>query len=335
MLRAVFLFLLFCLSLVATPQAPAGLPPIDWPKDNPYSPQKVELGRLLYFDKRLSADGTVACATCHDPAKAFTDSRPLAVGIEERTGTRHAPTVINAAYNGLQFWDGRASTLEEQAEGPIANPNEMALAKDPREAHKVCVQKLRRIPGYRALFKQVFGTEEFTIDQIAMAIASFERTILSGDAPYDRYMEGDKYALSPSQVAGMKLFMGKANCSVCHTPPLFTNNEFSNIGVGMKSKDPDLGRFLITGKEKDKGAFKVPSLREISRTGPYMHNGGFDTLDLVIYYYNIGGYKNPWLDPRMKPLNLTDEEQKELVDFLYALSGEGWQDVKPPTRFPQ
>lgn len=335
MLRMICLFLLFCWKLVAVPPTPEGLPPVQWPKDNPYSAEKVELGRLLYFDKRLSANGTVACASCHDPAKAFTDSHPLAVGIDEKVGTRHAPTVINSAYNGLQFWDGRAATLEEQAEGPIANPNEMALLHNPTEAHKVCVERLRKIPGYRALFKKVFGTEDFTLEQVTMAIASFERTILSGDAPYDRYIAGDKYAMTPSQVAGMKLFFGKANCAVCHKPPTFTDNSFSNIGVGMKTKDPDLGRFLITGKESDKGAFKVPSLREVSRTGPYMHNGGFPTLELVIYYYNIGGYKNPWLDPRLKPLNLTDEEQRELVDFLYALSGEGWQDVKPPKKFPE
>lgn len=335
MLRTICLFLFFALALQAVPPVPEGLPLVPWPKDNPYSAEKVELGRLLYFDKRLSANGTIACASCHDPAKAFTDSRVLAVGIDNKQGTRHAPTIINSAYNGLQFWDGRASTLEDQAEGPLANPNEMALSQDPQEAHKVCVANLRKIAGYRALFKKVFGTDAFTIKQVSMAIAAFERTILSGDSPYDRYEAGDKYALSPSQVAGMKLFFGKANCSVCHTPPNFTDEGFANIGVGMKAKDPDLGRYYVTGLEKDKGAFKVPSLREVSRTGPYMHNGGFDSLELVIHYYNIGGYKNPWLDPRMKPLNLTKEEQADLVDFLYALSGEGWQDVSPPKKFPE
>ena len=334
--KILFLFLTsFLLWANQPPPPPEGLPPVPWPADNPYSAEKVELGRLLYFDKRLSANGTVACATCHNPALAFGDDRPVAVGIDGKKGTRNAPTVINSAYNGLQFWDGRAATLEEQAEGPIANPNEMADTTSPKEAHKICVERLKQIAGYRDLFKQVFGTENFTIKEVTMAIASFERTILSGDSPYDRYEAGDKYALSPSQVAGMKLFFGKAHCSICHTPPNFTDNGFANIGVGMKSKNPDLGRYLITGREADKGAFKVPTLREVSRSGPYMHNGGFDSLELVVYYYNIGGYKNPWLDPRMQPLDLTEEEQRQLVDFLYALSGEGWQDVKPPTQFPQ
>ncbi len=335
MLRTVFLFLFFSISLCADPVVPAGLPPVVWPKDNPYCAEKAELGRLLYFDKRLSANGTIACASCHDPSKAFTDSQPLAIGIEDKKGTRHAPSIINSAYNGLQFWDGRAATLEEQAEGPIANPNEMASSLDPKEAHRVCVAKLRQIPGYRALFKKVFGTEDFTIEQVSMAIATFERTILSGDSPYDRYIAGDQYALSPSQVQGMNLFFGKANCSVCHKPPNFTDNGFANIGVGMKAKEPDLGRYYITGVEKDKGAFKVPSLREVSRTGPYMHNGGFNSLGLVMHYYNIGGAKNPWLDSRMQPLNLSEDEQKQIVDFLYSLSGEGWQDVKPPQKFPE
>ncbi len=328
------MLLLLLVSLFAAPPVPEGLPPVQWPADNPYTPEKVELGRLLYFDKRLSADGTVACATCHDPSKAFTDSRVVAQGIDGQEGTRHAPTVINSAYGDEQFWDGRAATLEDQALGPIANPKEMADTHDPKKAHDVCVEKLRQIAGYRELFKQVFGTEEFTIREVVMAIATFERTILSGDSPFDRYMAGDKYALSPEQVQGMELFFGKARCNFCHSLPNFTDNSFSNIGVGMKTDQPDLGRYLITGREEDKGAFKVPGLREISRTGPYMHNGGFPNLELVVYYYNIGGYKNPWLDKRLKPLGLTAEEQEELVDFLYSLSGEGWQDVKPPTQFP-
>src|SRR5262245_56580357 len=192
------------------PKPPLGLPPIIWPEENPYTPEKRELGWLLYFDTRLSSDKSVACATCHSPAKAFTDGASVSTGIKGQKGGRSAPTVINRAYSLAQFWDGRAATLEDQAKGPLANPIEMTHDADAAAAHKTCVERLKAIPGYVQRFEQVFGVKDFTIDHVAMAIATFERTVLSGNAPYDRYIAGDKKALTEPQVRGMHVFFQKA-----------------------------------------------------------------------------------------------------------------------------
>lgn len=316
------------------PKAPLGLPPIFWPSDNPYSKEKAELGKLLYYDKRLSSDQSVSCASCHAPEMAFTDGQPVSKGIGGQRGGRSAPTVINRAYSTLQFWDGRAATLEEQAKGPIANPIEMTAHKDAAEAHKACVDCLKGIPGYVQRFKKAFGTEDFNIDHVAKAIATYERTILSGNAPYDRYKAGDKSAMTEAQVRGMNVFFNKAACDSCHLGFNFTDGSFVNIGIGMDKPSPDLGRFMVTKKEEDKGAFKTPTLREIEHTAPYMHDGSLKTLEEVVEHYNKGGIKNPYLDQRMKPLNLTEQDKKDLVAFLKALSGEGWQQ-KPPTEFPK
>ena len=317
------------------PKPPLGLPAIEWPKDNPYSPAKAQLGRLLYFDTRLSSDDTVSCATCHDPSMAFTDNAPVSTGIGGQKGGRSAPTVINRAYSTLQFWDGRAATLEEQAIGPIANPVEMTNIKDPDKAHAAIVAKLKKIPGYVRRFKKVFGTEDFTIEHVGKAIATFERTVLSGNSPYDRYKAGDKSALSAAQIRGLKLFEGKAKCAECHSGFNFTDESFVNIGIGMDKPNPDLGRYVVTKEEEDKGAFKVPTLREIEHTAPYMHDGSLKTLEEVIEYYDRGGTKNPYLDERITPLNLTEQEKKDLVEFMKALSGEGWQHIKAPKKFPK
>src|SRR5258706_6512018 len=182
---------------------PLGLLPIVWPKDNPYSPEKAELGRLLFFDKRLSADGSLSCASCRVPQHAFAEPSEVSTGIRGQKGTRNAPTVLNRAYSLAQFWDGRASTLEEQAKGPIANPIEMG------NTHETCVNNLNGVPGYRAFFAKAFGSEDITIDHVAKAVATFERTLLSGNSPYDRYQEGDKKALTPAQLRGMKIFVNK------------------------------------------------------------------------------------------------------------------------------
>jgi cytochrome c peroxidase len=310
-------------------RVPLGLLPIQWPADNPYSQAKSDLGKILYFDKRLSADSSVSCAACHHPKFAFADGQPVSTGIKGQKGGRSAPTVFNRAYSLAQFWDGRAATLEDQAKGPMANPIEMGFT------HEALVGRLREIPGYRAKFREVFGTEDFTIDHVAKAIATFERTVLSGNSPYDRWKAGDKKALTPAQVRGHALFTGKARCDSCHEGINFTANAYHNLGIGTDKPQPDEGRYIVTKNPADWGAFKTPTLREIARTGPYMHDGSLKTLAEVVDFYDKGGLKNKNLDSSLKVLKLTDAEKKDLIAFLEALSGEGWQDITEPTEFPQ
>jgi cytochrome c peroxidase len=317
------------------PDAPLGLPPVYWPEDNQYSAEKWELGYLLYFDKRLSSDGTVACASCHSPNYGYTDGAAVSTGMGGQKGGRSAPTVINRAYSLFQFWDGRAPTLEAQAKGPIANPIEMTNQKSESAAHSAIVSRLASVPGYVERFKEVFGTENPSIDHVAHAIATFERTVLSGNAPYDRYKAGDKTAMTDSQVRGMDVFFKKAACDSCHLGFNFTEGSYANIGIGMDKPAPDLGRYVVSGREEDKGAFKTPTLREIEHSGPYMHDGRFKTLEEVVEHYDKGGIKNPQLDSRIKPLKLSAPDKADLVSFLKALSGEGWQHIKPPDTFPE
>lgn len=317
------------------PKSPLGIPPVPWPSDNPYTKEKADLGWLLYYDKRLSSDQSVSCASCHAPEAGFTDGKPVSTGIKGQTGGRSAPTVINRAFSTLQFWDGRAVSLEDQAKGPLANSIEMTLEKDAAAAHKACVACLKGIPGYVQRFKKVFGTEDFDIDHVAKAIATFERTVLSGNAPYDRYENGDKKAMTPEQVRGMDVFFNKAKCDSCHIGFNFTDGSFENIGIGMDKVSPDLGRYMVTRREDEKGAFKTPTLREIEHTAPYMHDGSLKTLEEVVEHYNKGGIKNPWLDERLKPLNLTKQDKSDLVAFMKALSGEGWRQLGPPKAFPK
>jgi cytochrome c peroxidase len=312
------------------PKVPAGLIPIHWPKDNPYSAEKAELGWLLYFDKRLSADSTISCATCHDPKFAYTDGEKFSKGIRGQLGGRSAPTVINRAFSEAQFWDGRAKSLEEQAIGPIANPLEMG------HTHEACAAGIAAIPGYKKRFRTVFGSGTISIDHIAKAIATFERTVLSGNSPYDKFEAGDTKALSESQQRGMKVFFSNnARCDSCHEGVNFTNGKYANIGIGMDKPTPDLGRFIVTKKEEDKGAFKTPTLREIAKTAPYMHDGSLKTLEDVVEHYNKGGIKNPWLNQDVRELKLSDQDKKDLVAFLKALSGEGWQQIQPPKELPK
>jgi cytochrome c peroxidase len=308
---------------------PLGLISVPWPPDNPFSQAKWELGRSLYFDPRISADNSVSCATCHSPQFAFADAQPHSAGVRGQRGNRNAPTVINRAYSPGQFWDGRAATLEEQAIGPMENPVEMG------HSHQGVVGKLKEIPGYRALFKTAFGSEEIHIDGVAKAIATFERTVLSGNSPYDRFKAGDKKAMTPAQIRGMKLFFNKAKCDQCHDGINFTTDKFHNIGVGMDQPDPDPGRYTVTKNHKDWGAFKTPTLREVASTPPYMHDGSLATLEEVVEFYNKGGIPNKNLDERIRPLHLNAQQMKDLVDFLKALSGEGWQHLGPPDKFPQ
>jgi cytochrome c peroxidase len=309
-------------------RVPLGLLPIQWPADNPYSRAKSDLGKLLYFDKRLSADGSVACATCHHPKFAFTDGAAVSTGIKGQKGGRSAPTVLNRAYSLAQFWDGRAPTLEEQAKGPMANPIEMG------HTHDAVVKRLNGIPGYAPLFKAAFGTEKFDIDHVAKAIATFERTVLSGNSPYDQWKAGNKKAMTPEQVRGMNLYFGKAKCDACHEGINFTSNSYHNLGIGTDKPEPDAGRYIVTKNPDDWGAFKTPTLREIANTAPYMHDGRFQTLQEVIDFYDKGGIPNKNLSKTLKPLKLTDDEKRDLVVFLNALSGEGWK-IPEPTVFPQ
>lgn len=300
------------------------------PKDNPLTKEKIALGKLLFFDKRLSANNTIACASCHMPALAFTDGQPVSTGIHRQQGGRSAPTAINRAFSSLQFWDGRAATLEAQSVGPFVNPVEHGFAD-----HDALVAKVKTIAGYHPLFKRAFGPGPITLDLIGKAIASFQRTLLSGNSDYDRFGSGDdEQALSANAQNGFRVFLGKGQCLRCHFGFNFTDEQFHNLGVGWDHDHVDVGRYAVTKNPQDLGAFKTPTLREIARTAPYMHDGRFATLRQVIDFYDQGGIPNPHLDSRIKPLELTEQEKEDLVEFLHALNGEGWT-VTPPTEFPK
>ncbi len=305
-------------------KVPAGLPPVPFPADNPPTAEKIALGKQLYFDKRLSRDNTISCASCHDPGKGYSNGDQFATGFKGQKGGRNSPTVINAAYNTFQFWDGRAGSLEEQALGPIANPIEMNLTL------KEAVDRINKIPGYKSQFQKVFGSDA-TEENIAKAIASYERTVLCGDAPYDRFKAGDKKALSPAAERGRVLFFGRAACSSCHSGPNFTDNAFHNIGVGMDAKQPDEGRKAISNLGGDTGSFKTPTLRDIAKSGPYMHDGSLKTLKEVVEHYNKGGVPNEFLDEEIFKLNLTPQEVDDLVTFMKeGLTSSSYPDHKMP-----
>ena len=299
---------------------PAGLAAVPHPADNAPSEDKIALGKQLYFDPRLSADDTISCASCHDPKKGWSNSEQFATGVGGKKGGRNAPTIMNSAYYTFQFWDGRAKTLEDQALGPIANPIEMNMPVE-----KV-VEKLNGIPGYKDQFQKVFATD-VTADGLAKAIAAFERTILSGDAPYDKFKAGDTTALTAEAQRGLKLFFGKANCSACHGGPNFSDNAFHNIGY----ESTDVGRFAISKLVGDTGAMKTPTLRDIAKSGPYFHLGEIKSLEEVVAHYNKGGNNNPHQDEEIYPLKLTDAEMADLVTFLKeGLSSTAYPHVDPP-----
>jgi len=313
---------------------PLGLPPVPIPADNPPTAETIALGRRLYYDPALSVDGTVSCATCHRPAMGFTDDKPVSNGVQNKTGTRSAPTVINSAYNQLQFWDGRAPSLEKQAEGPMANPVEMAHTLPGVVAH------LRKDSSYRAQFKQAWGSEQITIEMVTKSIASFERTVLSGNSPFDRfYYGGDKKALSASAQRGLKVFQDpkRGNCAVCHTIDKkyakFCDNKFHNIGIGadLRGEFADTGRYSQTKLDADMGGFKTPTLRNIAQTAPYMHDGSMPDLKAAIDHYIGGGNSNPHLDKEIHVLDfLSGQEREDLQEFLRSLTGELPADVGPP-----
>lgn len=315
--------------LLALP-APLGLPPVPVPAHNPPTAEGIALGEKLFFSKALSADGSVSCASCHDPKYGFADPRRVSVGAGGKTGKRNAPPVLNAAYNSLQFWDGRAKSLEEQAAGPMMNPLEMAHSIEGVEKRVAGDPELRR--RFEATYGAApAGQSPVTLDRIQSAIASYERTLVRGNSAFDRYQYGgDRKALSPAAVRGLAVFQDKAkgNCAVCHTIEaqyaLFTDNKFHNIGVGVNAEGEltDLGRYEVTRQEADKGAFRTPSLREIASTAPYMHDGSLKTLKDVVDFYVGGGSANPQLDKEIKALShLSRQEREDLVSFLESLTG--------------
>lgn len=316
----------------AAQEVPLGLedPAAYIPADNPQTAKKIELGRLLFFDKRLSKTNTVACANCHMPGLAFTDGQAVSMGINRLQGGRSAPTAINRVFSKAQFWDGRAQTLEEQSTGPFINPVEHGFFD-----YDEMTAKMKKLSGYRKLFEEVFH-DEITEKNIGKAIASFQRTLISGNSPADRFdFGGEEQALSDSAKRGLELFRGKARCTRCHSGFNFSDEKFHNLGIGWDTNTVDLGRYMVTKNPEDIGAFKTPTLREISRTAPYMHDGRFGTLEEVVDFYNQGGIKNPHLDNTLIPLELTVEEKRDVVAFLRSLNGEGWQQVTAPIEFPQ
>ena len=318
---------------------------------SPLTKAKIELGRQLYFDKRLSADSTISCADCHHPDSGYAKETQFGVGIGGQTGNRNSPASYNRILSGPQFWDGRAASLEEQAKGPIANPIEMG------NTHEVCNDTVCGIPAYDVQMKKIYP-DGVTIENIANAIAAFERVIVTNPSPYDYYEplrvfeeafaddledlealkedEPDLYAqyielktasdahpMSESAKRGRAIFFSdKGKCTACHVGANFTDEKYHNIGVGMDAEEPDLGRFAVTGEEKDKGAFKTPTVRNVELTAPYMHDGSQKTLEEVVDWYDKGGHPNPYLSKDIKKLNLTDQEKKDLVEFMKALTGE-------------
>lgn len=315
-------------------KAPLGLPPVPIPPDNPLTEETIALGRRLYYDPQLSADGTISCASCHAPQFAFSDNRPFSEGVGGKRGTRHSPTVINSAYNSLQFWDGRAPSLEEQAKGPMANPVEMAHSLEG------VVKRMQADPKYLELFKKAWGADQITIDIVVKSIASFERTVIAGDSPFDRFYYGhDSRALPSAAQRGLRIFVSakKGNCAVCHTVgkdyALFTDNKFHNLGIGADTRGNlnDLGRYTETKNDADLGAFKTPSLRNLANRGPYMHDGSFPTVKDTLAHYIGGGNWNPHLDKDIHSLDvLTFDERDDLLQFLDSLNGKLPDNIGPP-----
>ena len=301
-----------------------GLPAVISPPDNPATPAKIELGRKLFFDKRLSSDNSISCATCHDPSYGFADPHPVSIGVKGRHGERNSHTLLNIAFMSPLMWDGRAATLEEQTLLVFQSPAEFNLP--PEEA----VTKLQR-QGYSELFKQVFG-EDVTQANLGKALAAYERTLLAGDSPFDRYLfKKDANAISPDARRGFDVFL-KAGCDACHlimTEGLhpfalkyvvFTDGKFHNLGVDAKNSNPDPGLSAVTGKPEDWGRFRTPTLRNIALTAPYFHDGSAATLAEVVEFYDRGGNANRNLDPAIKQLNLSAQQKQDLVRFLESLT---------------
>jgi len=289
------------------------------PGDNPQTPEKIALGKKFFWDKRWSTSGTVACVSCHQPDHGWTDPQRFSTNFAGKPTPRRAPTLVNRLFSDSQLWTGLRVSLEDQA------------LKDSNRTDEKVVEHLGTVPAYQQEFRKVSG-RELDPDGVAKAIAAYVRTIVSGNSPYDRYRAGDKSAISAAAQRGLAVFEGKALCARCHAGFNFTDEGYRNIGVGMDKENPDLGRYSVTKKEEDKGAFKTPTLRDVAKHTPYMHDGSQKTLEEVVAFYDRGGHKNPWLSSDVKTLKLTNQEQKDLVAFLNSLSGEIDPEVgKPPT----
>ena len=327
----------------------AGARAINIPADNPLTRAKIELGRQLYFERRLSSDGTVSCADCHHPDEGFARHTQFGVGVDDQTGNRNSPVSYNRILSGPQFWDGRADSLEAQAVGPIANPIEMA------NTHEAAVATLKKIDGYRIQFAKIFG--DVTIDNVGKAIAAFERAIVTGPSPFDYYeplramqkayrddledldalkeddpdlydqyikvLEASKqHPISESAIRGREIFFSdRGRCTACHVGANLADEKYHNLGVGMDQEKPDLGRFAVTKEDKDRGAFKTPTIRNVALTAPYMHDGSQKTLEEVVKWYVKGGHPNPYLSKDIKKLDLTPQDEADLVEFMKACTG--------------
>jgi len=347
----VFGWVLICYQVVAFADDFLGLPALSIVINNPQTPAKIVLGKRLFNDVRLSQDGTVSCASCHQQSKAFTDGQKVAVGFKGQQGLRNAPTVVNAAYYQRLFVDGRAASLEEQALGPFLNPIEHGL-----KSKQALVKLVAQDADYKKQFAAVFSNSMITANKITFAIASFERTLIAGNSAFDRYLFGrDRQALTQNEARGMRLFRRKGNCANCHEisgkDALFMDNRFYNLGIGFeqvnskmdtilvslrqgdklqdlnltKAQQAELGRFNVTDLIADIGKFKTPTLRNIALTAPYMHDGSLKTLEEVVDYYDKGGNKNPYLDAAIFPLHFTRQEKQDLVAFLKALTSQAYQ----------
>ena len=287
------------------------------PEGNAPTAARVALGRQLFFDTRLSGDGNMSCASCHSPMYGWSDGLPTARGAKSQVLGRATPTVFNTAYNGVQMWDGRKKSLEDQAMGPMEANVEMNADMARLFAF------LNGNEGYRAAFASAYPGEPINAETVSKAIASFERTIVSNDSPFDRWVAGRKEAMTPDQVAGFRLFVdpAKGNCAACHSGPNFTDNSFHNLGLASYGKaEPDMGRYAIRPLPVMKGAFKTPTVREAANTAPYFHDGSAATLEDVMAHYVKGGEVQANLSPEMKPLSLSKDEVRQIVAFLGALS---------------
>jgi cytochrome c peroxidase len=323
------------------PLRPAPLPQLQMP-----APERVALGRLLFFDRRLSGDGTMSCATCHIPEEGFADGQPLSGAYPTSRHWRHTPNLLNVAYLQFLFWDGRSHSLEDQASGPIQAAFEMNLPMAYLE------ERLRESPGYVHLFQQVFGRLPDR-QGIVAALADFQRTLVVHDSPFDRYLQGDAAALGTAGRRGLDIFFGeRGGCAACHSGALLSDQQFHNIGVeetdslrqdplrrttrnffltqmGLERQERDPGRFAVTRQADDVGAFRTPALRQIAETAPYMHNGSLATLEAVIDFFNAGGGSDPDKSPKMQPRNFSAQEKEDLLAFLRSLSGTVPR-VRPP-----
>ena len=312
------------------------LPKMIFPENNPYSEAKKELGKMLFFDPRLSKSKQISCASCHDPELAWGDGRTISYGHNRQTGKRNSPSLLNIGYHSVFFWDGRAASLENQALGPITDPVEMAATET------ISIKNIKKIKGYKPYFREAFGDEKITIERILKAIATYERTITSKKSKFDSFIEGKSDIFTDEEVIGLHLFRTKARCINCHNTPLLSNQKFHNVGLSYYGRTfEDLGKYNITHKKEDVGKFKTPSLREIGRTAPYMHNGLMPNLEGIIEMYNAGmprvkpkeNQKNdslfPVTDPLLKKLNLTKKEQNALKAFLLTLSSSPRREILP------